>query len=123
MFRKITITSMTALTLACTSSFAWAHAHLLSATPAAETSVSTSPSEIKLNYSEGVEAKLSQVTLAADGGATIALGKPETDPKDAKVLIVKVPSALKPGTYKVTWHVVSVDTHKSQGSFDFTVAP
>jgi methionine-rich copper-binding protein CopC len=30
---------------------------------------------------------------------------------------------LAPGTYKVTWHAVSVDTHRTQGSYEFTVKP
>ena len=28
---------------------------------------------------------------------------------------------LPPGTYKVNWHVLSVDTHKTEGSYSFTV--
>jgi len=28
---------------------------------------------------------------------------------------------LAPGSYSVTWHVLSVDTHKTQGSFSFNV--
>ena len=29
--------------------------------------------------------------------------------------------SLSPGTYRVRWHVLSVDTHKTEGSFTFTV--
>jgi copper resistance protein C len=28
---------------------------------------------------------------------------------------------LRPGRYSVTWHALSVDTHKTQGSFSFQV--
>jgi hypothetical protein len=28
-----------------------------------------------------------------------------------------------PGTYRVSWHVVSVDTHPTEGNFTFRVAP
>jgi methionine-rich copper-binding protein CopC len=28
---------------------------------------------------------------------------------------------LPPGTYKVNWHVLSVDIHKTQGSYSFSV--
>ncbi|RFB78226.1 copper homeostasis periplasmic binding protein CopC [Methylovirgula sp. 4M-Z18] len=122
MFRKILITSLSLLALIWTAGLAWAHAQLRTAVPGAGSSVSA-PSEIKLTYSEGVEPKFSQVTLATEAGDAVALGKPEVDPGNNKILIVKVPSALKAGTYKVTWHVVSVDTHKTQGSFSFTVAP
>ncbi|MDE1974119.1 MAG: copper resistance protein CopC, partial [Hyphomicrobiales bacterium] len=29
--------------------------------------------------------------------------------------------ALKPGSYRVRWRALSVDTHKTEGSFTFTV--
>jgi methionine-rich copper-binding protein CopC len=29
---------------------------------------------------------------------------------------------LAPGTYTVIWHVTSVDAHKTQGKFQFSVA-
>jgi copper resistance protein C len=39
------------------------------------------------------------------------------------VLVVKVAKTLAPGVYIVNWHAVSVDTHHTQGSFEFTVKP
>jgi len=30
---------------------------------------------------------------------------------------------LTPGHYKVSWHVVSVDTHRTEGSFSFDIQP
>ena len=30
---------------------------------------------------------------------------------------------LGPGTYKVSWRVLSVDTHRTQGDFSFHVGP
>ena len=30
---------------------------------------------------------------------------------------------LSPGTYKVIWRVLSVDTHRTQGNFSFRVGP
>jgi CopC domain len=37
-----------------------------------------------------------------------------------KVMRLSV-GTLAPGNYTVSWHVTSVDTHKTQGSFSFTV--
>ena len=35
---------------------------------------------------------------------------------------LRVPlKALPPGTYQVTWRVLSVDTHRTQGNFTFHV--
>lgn len=30
---------------------------------------------------------------------------------------------LPPGRYRVTWHAVSVDTHRTQGKYNFLVVP
>jgi len=30
---------------------------------------------------------------------------------------------MTPGTYTVEWHATSVDTHKTEGHFSFTLAP
>jgi methionine-rich copper-binding protein CopC len=36
--------------------------------------------------------------------------------------VVHVPlKAIRPGTYRVTWRVLSVDTHTTEGSFTFKV--
>ena len=41
-------------------------------------------------------------------------------PDNAKRLAISV-GPLAPGLYKVVWHVTSTDTHKTEGSFSFTV--
>jgi hypothetical protein len=41
-------------------------------------------------------------------------------PDNNRVLIIQLPK-LPPGTYTVIWHVTSVDTHKTEGNFKFTV--
>ena len=101
---------------------AFAHAQLEKATPAVGGAV-TSPAEIRLKFSEGVEPRFSGVALTAEGGAAVPLGKPSVDPADNSVLIVKVGKTLPPGVYTVNWHAVSVDTHHTQGDFQFTVKP
>ncbi|MGQ7178833.1 CopC domain-containing protein YobA, partial [Escherichia coli] len=41
--------------------------------------------------------------------------------QDQKQLIVPLADSLKPGTYIVDWHVVSVDGHKTKGHYTFSV--
>jgi methionine-rich copper-binding protein CopC len=111
-----------ALAFVVAASAAFAHAQLEKATPAVGGAV-TSPAEIRLKFSEGVEPHFSGIALTAEGGAAVPLGKPSVDPGDNSVLIVKVGKTLPPGVYTVTWHAVSVDTHHTQGDFQFTVTP
>ena len=51
----------------------------------------------------------------------MAVGKANVAPGDDKVMVVKIGRKLAPGTYTVKWRAVSVDTHHTQGDFDFTV--
>jgi copper resistance protein C len=113
--------------LAClASSSAFAHAHLESQLPAADSEV-TSPKELRLNFSEGVEEKFTKVAISLDGPGEsteiIQTQSVSTDPANKKVLIVVPAVPLAPGKYKVEWHAVSVDTHKSEGVYRFKVTP
>jgi hypothetical protein len=100
-----------------------AHAMLQKAEPPVGGTVTASPTEIRIDFSEGVEPAFSGITLAASDGASVPVGKATVDPQNQAVLVVPIGKKLAPGVYTVTWHAVSVDTHKTQGSFDFTVKP
>jgi copper resistance protein C len=110
------------LVLVCAATDAVAHAQLEKAAPPVGGTVA-GPSEIRLTFSEGVEPRFSGVTLAAPGGANVPLGQPKVEGSDPRVLIVPITNALAPGAYTVHWRAVSVDTHHTQGTFQFTVKP
>jgi copper resistance protein C len=102
---------------------AFAHAFLDRAVPGVGATVNGSPGELELSFTQNVVVAFSGVTLAAAGGGAIPVGKPTVDPSSPSTLHVHLSHALKPGTYVVSWHVVSVDTHPTSGTYQFTVAP
>jgi methionine-rich copper-binding protein CopC len=53
----------------------------------------------------------------------VPTGQPANAPGKRDVLIVPINATLTPGAFTVTWHAVALDTHKTQGTFIFTVAP
>jgi hypothetical protein len=108
--------------LVAAASAAFAHAQLEKASPPVGGVVSP-PTEIRLSFSEGVEPKFSGLTLKSDTGAAVTAHTAGVDPSDNKILIVKIGKPLAAGVYTVNWHAVSVDTHHTQGSFNFTVKP
>src|SRR4030088_2862944 len=114
---RITTGALAVLAISLLATSAHAHPKLTSASPAADVSSKVSPTEIKLNFSEGVIAKFSGIELKDEAGKTIATGVPVNDPKDQKQLVVPVPAPLKAGHYTVTWHAVSEDTHRGQGEY------
>ena len=101
---------------------AFAHAHLRSAAPAVDSTVEAAPSEVAITYSEGVEPKFSTIEVDDAAGKRVDKQNPHTAASDNKVLAVGLPS-LSPGTYKVIWHATAVDTHKTEGTFTFTIKP
>jgi copper resistance protein C len=117
---SLRIPASLAFALAATQAFA--HAQLEKATPAVGATVA-GPSEIRLEFSEGVEPRFSGVTLTSAGGASVPLGVAKTEPSNPAVLIVPISKPLSTGAYTVHWHAVSVDTHHTQGTFQFTVKP
>jgi hypothetical protein len=109
--------------LACTlvAPSASAHAFLDRATPSVGGTVSGSPREVRLFFTQGVVAAFSGVRIVSEAGTAIPTGRVTVDPSDPTVVTVRLGRRLPPGTYTVTWHVVSVDTHPMQGSFRFNV--
>ena len=99
---------------------AHAHAFLDHAVPGVGMDVSGSPRELRLYFTQGVVVAFSGVQVVGTGGK-IPTSKAVNDPSDQSVLIVHLGRALGPGTYTVSWHVVSVDTHPTSGTFHFTV--
>ncbi len=100
---------------------AFAHAFLDRASPAVGSEVTVSPRTLSLTYTEPVEPLFSTVQVTDDKGARMDQGKPTTR-DGGRVLQVNL-KPLPPGIYTVEWHVTSVDTHKTEGHFSFTVKP
>jgi len=98
---------------------AFAHAHPKAMTPAPD-STGPAPSKISITFSEAVEPKFSSIKLTNVEGKS---ADPETSapvPGDPTTITLAVPS-LSAGTYVVHWVNVSVDGHRLQGIYKFTV--
>lgn len=100
--------------------FVAAHANLDHAEPKVGSTVNQAPKEVKIWFSQSVEPAFSTIEVFDSAGKQIDKKDSHVDKSDKAVLIVSVP-ALGPGAYKVAWHVVSTDTHKTHGDFKFTV--
>ena len=103
------------------SSLAAAHAHLQSSAPAAKAQVTTSPDVLTLNFSEDIEAAFSGVTLLDSAQKSVETTKARVEADQKNRLIVGLSQPLKAGSYQVNWHVLSVDGHKTAGSYRFSV--
>jgi methionine-rich copper-binding protein CopC len=96
-----------------------AHAFLDHATPAVGSTVGA-VSTLELNFTQNIVGSLSNVRVVAASGSAVPVSRPTVS---GSTMRVQLGRALAPGVYVVRWHVVSVDTHPTSGSFKFTVAP
>ena len=110
-----------AFLLSLASASAYAHAFLERASPPVGSTVDASPTELSITFTEDVEPLFSTIDVRDQNGASVTTGKPHLAADNARRLIVSLPR-LTPGTYGVSWHATSVDTHKTQGSYKFVVA-
>lgn len=111
---------LAAVALVATSGAAFAHAHLKSSTPATGATVSAAP-EVAISFSEALEPRFSTIAVTDPAGARVDEADLHVVGDDAKKLAVTL-KPLPPGLYTVIWHATSVDTHKTEGKFTFTIA-
>lgn len=103
-----------------------AHPTLVSSTPAANATVRPI-AKVQLSFSERLVARLSAAQVVMTGMPGMASHAPMpiqgrvAIAPDGKTLVVMFARPLVAGTYKVTYQIVSADTHKIEGSFEFRV--
>jgi methionine-rich copper-binding protein CopC len=101
---------------------AGAHAFLDHAAPAVGSSVHASPPQVKLWFTQELEPAFSTAQVLDAAGKRVDAADANVDAKDPTLLELSLPP-LPPGKYRVTWRVLSVDTHVTEGDFRFDVAP
>jgi copper resistance protein C len=100
----------------------WAHAFLDHAEPGVGSQVKTSPTQVKIWFTEKLEPALSHIQVFDAAGKEIDRRDSRLDTTNPAILEVSLP-LLKPGKYKVSWRVTSVDTHVTTGTFEFEIVP
>jgi methionine-rich copper-binding protein CopC len=99
---------------------AFAHAHLVRATPAEGGTVKSAPNEVTLKFSEKLEPSFGSAVICDSAGKQVDKADAHVDKADRTVVRVSLPP-LDPGVYTVEWRAMSSDTHKINGSFKFQV--
>lgn len=78
------------------------------------------PAELTLRFTEAVEPLFCAIELRDAEGKIVATGPLVAG--GPRGLVVTMPKLL-PGTYTVIWHATSIDTHKTEGRYRFTIGP
>ncbi len=98
-----------------------AHAFLKRTTPAHGGVVSANIGEVRLTFTEPVEARPDGVTVTDAGGRRVDVRDAAPVPGDATTVGVSLPQQLPNGVYTVRYAFLSADTHPVNGSFRFGV--
>jgi methionine-rich copper-binding protein CopC len=93
-----------------------AHAFVDHADPLVGSTVKSSPTEVKIFFTEKLVLPFSDLKILDSAGQEMDKKDKHLDPSNGAVLIVSVPP-LKPGRYNVSWRATSVDTHVTHGTF------
>jgi methionine-rich copper-binding protein CopC len=115
--RRAIVVGMIPVLMLLATAEASAHAALDHAEPRVGNKVATAPREVKLWFTQKLEAGSSTITVTNPAGQRVDAGKVRVSGDQMSV-------ALRPGgagTYHVIWRVLSVDSHTSDGSFSFEV--
>ncbi|MGH7355161.1 MAG: copper resistance CopC family protein [Candidatus Rokuibacteriota bacterium] len=99
-----------------------AHGFLERSDPRANSIVKRPPDRVRLWFTGAIEPAYRRVEVLTELGQRVDVGESIVDPETRKSLTVAVPP-LPPGRYQVKWRVLSVDTHVTEGSFSFRIAP
>src|SRR5215510_8027942 len=99
---------------------AFAHAHLVRATPAEGGTIKSAPNEVTLKFNEKLESAFSSAVVRDSAGKQVDKADAHVDKADRTVVRVSLPP-LDPGIYTVEWRAMSSDTHKINSNFTFRV--
>ena len=113
-------TFITLVLMLAATTLAHAHAFLDHSDPKVGSTVASSPTQVKIWFTEELEGAFSKIRVYDSTGKEVDGKDVKVDPADKAIMTVSVPT-LAPGTYKVHWNAVAVDTHHTSGNFEFTV--
>jgi methionine-rich copper-binding protein CopC len=115
--RRSSLAGIIPLLLLLATGEATAHAFLDHAEPRVGNTVAAAPHQVTLWFTQKLEAAFSTITVTNAAGERVDTGKTRVSGNQMSISL----RSGGAGTYHVTWHVLSVDTHTTDGNFAFQV--
>jgi copper transport protein len=109
-----------ALGVLITAAPASAHAVLVSSSPADGSVVARAPARVSATFDEPVGVSADSLRVFAPNGARADSGPTVHGSKPTQI-VVPLKRGLGPGTYTVSWHVISADSHPVSGALTFSI--
>ncbi|MCU1659863.1 MAG: ycnJ, partial [Pseudonocardiales bacterium] len=109
------------LTLLGLTGTASAHAQLLGTDPHTNQVLATAPERVTLTFGEPVEVADNAIEVFDDHLDRVDTATVSGIPSDVNKVQVGLRPNLRRGTYTVSWHASSADTHPVSGTFSFSI--
>ena len=109
------------LVIALGAALAEAHAKLARSEPAAASTLRSGPAEVRLWFTESLEAAFSSAHLLDGERRPVEGAAGRVDGANPALLRMTLP-ALGVGRYTVVYRVVSIDSHVTEGELTFSIA-
>ena len=120
MHRPRSVTVLVLLGLAIAVALAEAHARLARSEPAAASTLRSTPAEVRLWFTESLEATFSAAHLLDGERRRVDGAEGKVDGTNSALLRMTLPP-LGDGRYTVVYRVVSIDSHVTAGELTFSV--
>lgn len=96
-----------------------AHAYIVQSTPAAGSRLAQAPARVTIQFDEPITLPDGPAIEVVDSaGRRVDRNDAAVDPNDVTAVVARL-AQLRPGSYRVSWRVVSADTHVVHGTFAF----
>jgi methionine-rich copper-binding protein CopC len=99
------------------------HLALEESSPAADSTVTEAPKQIRLLFTLAPKVGATSVRLMTADSTLIATQKPAEAPGDGTVVLTTLDKPLSPGSYIVFWRTLADDGHAVSGDFSFGFQP
>jgi methionine-rich copper-binding protein CopC len=97
-----------------------AHALVIEASPAIDSSVRGSEVDFVLRFNSRIDHDRSRLTLIGPDGVNRRLSVSRASPLDT---LQANANGLAPGSYKLRWQVLAIDGHITRGDIPFRITP
>jgi len=118
--RIATILALALCDVAAWSSLAAAHSLPERFEPRRGAALRSAPAEVRILFQGDLEPAFSTVHVIDSAGRCVDKGDARVDERNPRLLRVSLGS-LGPGVYRVTWQVLALDGHRTQGTYTFMV--
>lgn len=123
MARLLAVVALLAIALVGSPSAVFAHAHLTKSEPSPQARITSTPTTVRLWFSEAPELAFTTITLLGPDSGRVAIGDVQHVPGEPLGVAVAIRTALAAGEYAVIWQTAAADGHPSRGRFSFVVLP